>query len=102
MKKLALVLASLAGIGFAAPGYAMENSATQERIQLAQAGVSVSIGERPAIRHRTIIRHDRGNHYGWRNNRGHRHGWRNHYGRGDNVVIVKKRKPAKRTVIIER
>jgi hypothetical protein len=102
MKKFALVLASLAGIGFAAPGYAMDSSSKQERIQLAQAGVSVSIGERPAVRDRTIIRHDRGHHYGWRNNRGRHYGWRNHYGRGDNVVIVKKRKPAKRTVIIER
>ena len=102
MKKLALVIASLAGIGFAAPGYAMESSVAREPIQLAQAGVSVSIGERPAVRERTIVRHDRGNHYGWRNGRGHRYGARNHYGRGDNVVIVKKRKPAKRTVIIER
>lgn len=52
MKKIALVVASLAGIAFASPGYAMETSATQERIQLAQAGVSVSIGERPAVRRR--------------------------------------------------
>ena len=59
MKKFALILASLAGIGFAAPGYAMEGSAAQERIRLAQANVSVSVGERPAVRH------DRGNHYGW-------------------------------------
>ena len=101
MKKFALVLASLAGIGFATPGYAMEGSATQERIQLAQANVSVSVGERPAVRHRTIVRHDRGNHYGWRNGRGHHYGAHNHYGRADNVVIVKKR-PANRTMIIER
>ena len=101
MKKFALVLASLAGIGFAAPGYAMESSAAQERIQLAQ-NFSVNVGERPAVRHRTIIRHDRGNHYGWRNGRGHRYGARNHYGRADNVVIVKKRRPANRTMIIER
>ena len=102
MKKFALVLASLAGIGFAAPGYAIEGGAAQDRIQLAQANVSVSVGERPAVRHRTIVRHDRGNNYGWRNGRGHRYGARNHYGRADNVVIVKKRKPAKKTVIIER
>ena len=102
MKKFALVLASLAGIGFAAPGYAMEGSAAQERIQLAQANFSVNVGERPAVRHRTIVRHDRGNHYGWRNGRGYRYGARNHYGRGDNVMIVKKRQPANRTVIIER
>ena len=103
MKKFALVLTSLAGIGFAAPGYAMEGSAAQERIQLAQANVSVSVGERPsAVHHRTIVRHDRGNHYGWRNGRSHRYGAYNHYGRADKVVIVKKRKPTKKTVIIER
>ena len=102
MMNFALVLASLAGIGFAAPGYAMEGSAALERIQLAQANVSVSVGERPAVRHRTIVRHDRGNHYGWRNGRGHHYGARNHYARADNLVIVKKRKPAKKTVIIER
>ena len=49
MKKFALVLASLAGIGFAATGYAMEGSPAQERIRLAQANVSVSVGERPAV-----------------------------------------------------
>jgi len=102
MKKLALVIASLGCIGFAAPGYSMESSVAQERIQLAQAGVSVSIGERPAVRERTVVRHDRGHHYGWRNGRGNRYGAHNHYGRGDNVVIVKKRKPARKTVIIER
>ena len=93
MKKLALVLASVAGLGFAAPSYASDNSARDGRIQLAQAGVSVSIGERPAVRKKVIVRSDR--------DRGRR-AWRAHNARADSVVIVKKRKPAKRTVIIER
>jgi hypothetical protein len=42
-----------------------------------------------------VVRHDRGYH------RGYRHGHR-HYGRSNNVVIVKKRAPARKTVIIER
>jgi len=93
MRKIALVMASLAGIGFAGPGYATDDSAAQGRVQLAQAGVSVSIGDRPAVRSRVVVRdHDRGYH----------RGWRSHRAQADRVVIVKKRKPAKKTVIIER
>jgi hypothetical protein len=95
MRKLTLALASVAALGFAAPSFASENSAAQGRIQLAQAaGVSVSVGERPAVRSRVIVRGDR--------DRDHRRGWRSHRAQADSVVIVKKRKPVKRTVIIER
>lgn len=90
MKKLALMLASVAVVGFATPSFASD-SAAQGRVQLAQAvGVSVGVGDGPRVRSRTVIRHDRGLHRGWR-----------HHARGD-VVIVKKRKPARKTVIIER
>jgi hypothetical protein len=95
MKKLALVMASVAGLGFATPSFASDVNASQGRIQLAQAGVSVSIGERPAARSRVIVRerHDRGHHRGWRHHRAH----------ADHVVVVKKRKPIKKkTVIIDR
>ncbi len=94
MRKLTLALASVAAIGFAAPSFASESSTAQGRIQLAQAaGVSVSIGERPAVRSRVVVR-ERDRH--------HRRHWRSHRASSDSVVIVKKRKPAKRTVIIER
>jgi hypothetical protein len=98
MNKLALMAASVALLGFTTPSFASD-SAAQGRIQLAQAaGVSVSVGDGPRVRSGVVVRHDRGYH------RGHRHGYRghSHYGRGDNVVIVKKRKPARKTVIIER
>ena len=92
MKKLALMLASVAVVGFATPSFASD-SAAQGRVQLAQAaGVSVSVGDGPRVRSRTVIRerHDRGLHRGWRS-----------HARGD-VVIVKKRRPAHKTVIINR
>ena len=96
MKKLALVMASVAGLGFATPSFASDVNASQDRIQVAQAGVSVSIGDRPASRSRVIVRdrhHDRGHHRGWRHHRAH----------ADHVVVVKKRKPIKKkTVIIDR
>ena len=92
MKKIALVLASVAGLGFTVPSFAMDNSAPQDRIQLAQADFSVRVGE-PRARERVVVRdHDRGYH----------RGRRNHRAEADRVVIVKKRKPAKKTVIIER
>jgi hypothetical protein len=74
------------------PSFASDNAA-QGRIQLAQAaGVSVSVGDGPRVRSGVVVReHDRGYRSGYR-----------HYGRSDNVVIVKKRKPARKTVIIER
>ncbi len=93
MTKLALMAASVAVLGFATPSFASDTAAAG-RIQLAQAaGVSVSVGDGPRVRSGVVVRerHDRGYH------RGHRY-----YGRGDNVVIVKKRKPARKTVIIER
>jgi hypothetical protein len=95
MRKLALVMASVAGLGFAAPAVAMDNSASQDRIQLAQADFSVRIGDRnrDRVRERTVIRTDR--------DRGYHRGWRSR-AHSDNVVIVKKRKPARKTVIIER
>ena len=92
MQKLALVMASVATLGFATPSFASDQA--QAPIQLAQAaGVSVSVGDAPRVRSSVVVRerHDRGYHRGWR-----------HHARGDSVVIVKKRKPAKRTVIIER
>jgi hypothetical protein len=92
MKKLALMLASVAVVGFATPSFASDTAA-QDRVQLAQAaGVSVSVGDGPRVRSGVVVRerHDRGLHRGWR-----------HHARGD-VVIVKKRKPARKTVIIER
>lgn len=98
MRKLALVMASVAGLGFAAPAVAMDNSASQDRIQLAQADFSVRVGgdrNRDRVRERTVIRSDRGD-------RDHGRNWRSHRAHSDNVVIVKKRKPARKTVIIER
>jgi hypothetical protein len=95
MNKLALLAASVAVLGFANPSFASDGAA-QGRIQLAQAaGVSVSVGDGPRVRSGVVVRHDRGYH------RGYRHGHR-HYGRSNNVVIVKKRAPARKTVIIER
>lgn len=95
MNKLALLAASIAVLGFTAPSFASDNSAAQGRVQLAQAGVSVSIGERPVSRSRVVVREDRGRHHGWR----HRH----HNARAERVVIVKKnRAPARKTVIIDR
>lgn len=97
MNKLALLAASVAVLGFATPSFASDGAA-QGRIQLAQAaGVSVSVSVRdgPRVRSGVVVRHDRGYH------RGYRHGHR-HYGRSNDVVIVKKRAPARKTVIIER
>jgi hypothetical protein len=91
MTKLALMAAAVAVLGFTTPSFASD-SAAQGRIQLAQANFSVSVGDRPAVRSRTVIRES---------DRGYRRGYRQ-YGRSDNVVIVKKRKPARKTVIIER
>jgi hypothetical protein len=91
MSKVALMAASVAVFGFATPSFASDTAAAG-RIQLAQAGVSVSVGDGPRVRSGVVVR-DR--------DRGYRRGYR-HYGRGDNVVIVKKRKPARKTVIIER
>jgi hypothetical protein len=81
MKKLVLAATAIAALGFVS--YATDNAAAQ--------GVSVSVGT-PAVRSGVVVRerHDRGLHRGWR-----------HHARGD-VVIVKKRKPARKTVIIER
>ena len=82
MKKLVLAAATIAALGFVS--YATDNAAAQ--------GVSVNVGT-PAVRSGVVVRerHDRGYHRGWR-----------HHARGDSVVIVKKRKPARKTVIIER
>ena len=94
MNKFALLAASVAVLGFTAPSFASDNAAASGRIQLAQAGVSVSVGERPAVRSRVVVReryHDRGYHRGWRHN-----------ARADRVVIVKKHRPAHKTVVIER
>jgi len=93
MRKFALVMASVAGLGFAAPAFASDNGAGEARIQLAQLGVSVNVGT-PGV----VVR-DRGYHRGHRHHR-HRH-YHNHRAQGD-VVIVKKRKPARKTVIIDR
>jgi hypothetical protein len=94
MRKLAFILASVAGLGFTAPGFATENVAAQDRIQLAQADFSVRVGTpRRAERNRVVIRDG---------DRHHRRHWRSHRAETDRVVIVKKRKPARRTVIIER
>ena len=92
MNKLALLAASVAVLGFTAPSFASDNAAAQGRVQLAQAGVSVSIGERPVTRSRVVVRE-----------RHHHHGMRHHNARAERVVIVKKKRvPARRTVIIER
>jgi hypothetical protein len=94
MNKLALMAASVAVLGLATPSFASD-SVAQGRIQLAQAaGVSVSVGDGPRVRSRVVVRerhHDRGYHRGWR-----------HSARADRVVIVKKHRPARKTVIIER
>jgi hypothetical protein len=95
MKKLALVLASVAGLGFVTPSIAMENSAPQARIQLAQADFSVRIGEPRRHRHvreKVIVREGRGHHH-------HRH-WRGHDSRAESVTIVKRRPAVKKKVII--
>jgi hypothetical protein len=92
MRKLALVMASVAGLGFAAPAVAMENSAAQGRIQLAQLSVSVGT-PRATVRERVIVRGDR--------DRRHNRNWRSHRAQSDSVVIVK-RKPMRKTVIIQR
>jgi hypothetical protein len=94
MNKLALLAASVAVFGFTAPSFASDNTAAAGRIQLAQAGVSISVGDRPAVRSRVVVRerhHDRGYHRGYRHN-----------ARADRVVVVKKHRPARKTVIIER
>ncbi len=93
MMKFALVMASVAGLGFAAPAFASDNAAGAARIQLAQAGISVNVGT-PGV-----VVHDRGYHRGHRHHHDRR--WHNHRAQGD-VVIVKKRKPARKPVIIER
>lgn len=98
MKKLALVMASMAGLGFATPSFASDASAASGRIQLAQAGVSISVGDAPRVRSGVVVR-DRGYHRGHRH---HYHRGHGHYGRSGDVVVVKKRKPARKTVIIER
>ena len=99
MNKLALMAALVAVFGFTTPSFASDTAAAG-RIQLAQAaGVSVSVGDGPRVRSGVVIR-DRDRGYRHRD-RGYRHG-HHHYGRGDSVVIVKKRKPARKTVIIER
>ncbi len=92
MTKLALLAAaSVAVLGFATPSFASDDT-SQARIQLAQLSVGVNVGDRPRVRSGVVIReHDRGYRRGYRS-----------YGRNDNVVIVKKRKPARKTVIIER
>ena len=95
MRKLALVMASVAGLGFVTPSIASDDSAALGRVQLAQAaGVSISVGDRPAVRSRVVVRE--------RHDRGHHRGWRHHRAQADTVVIVKKRKPMRRHVIIER
>lgn len=92
MRKFALVMASVAGLGFAAPAFASDNAAGEARIQLAQLGVSVNVGT-PGV----VVR-DR--HYRHRHHHHRRH-YHSHRAQGD-VVIVKKRKPARKTVIIDR
>ena len=101
MNKLALLAASIAVLGFTAPSFASDNSAAQGRVQMAQAGVSVSIGDGsrarsdgPRVRSRVVVREDRGRHHGMRHH--HRHN-----ARAERVMIVKKRAPAP-TVIIDR
>ena len=93
MKTVALVLASVAGLGFATPSVAMESTAPQARIQMAQADFSVRVGEpRRHVREKVIIR-DR--------DRGHRH-WRGYNSRAESVTVIKRRPAVKKKVIIER
>jgi hypothetical protein len=92
MRKFALVLASVAGFGFAAPAFASDNDAAAPRLQLAQLGVSVNVGT-PGVVVRDRHYHRRHHH--------HRRHYHSHRAQGD-VVIVKKRKPARKTVIIDR
>jgi hypothetical protein len=95
MKKLALVVASVAGLGFVTPSVAMENSAPQARIQLAQADFSVRIGEpRRHVREKVIVREGRGHRH-------HRH-WRGYDSRAESVTVIKRRPAVKKKVIIER
>jgi hypothetical protein len=92
MRKFALVLASVAGFGFAAPAFASDSDAVAPRLQLAQLGVSVNVGT-PGVVVRDRHYHRRHHH--------HRRHYHSHRAQGD-VVIVKKRKPARKTVIIDR
>jgi hypothetical protein len=92
MRTFALMMASVAGLGLATPAFASDNSAA--RVQLAQAGISVNVGT-PGVVVRD--RHYRHRHH----NRYHSRHWHGHRAQGD-VVVVKKRKPARKTVIIER
>lgn len=97
MKTLALAMAAAATLAFTAPTFAA--SAAPDRIQLAQADVTVRVGgERHGDRHmrrmhREVRMHrDYGRHEGWR----HRH----HDGmrrtviikkRGNGTTVIKKR-----------
>jgi hypothetical protein len=92
MRKFALVLASVAGLGFAAPAFASDKDAVAPRMQLAQLGVSVNVGT-PGV----VVRERNYN----RRHHHHRRHYHSHRAQSD-VVIVKKRKPARKTVIIDR
>jgi hypothetical protein len=92
MRKFALVLASVAGLGFAAPAFASDDGAAAPRMQLAQLGVSVNVGT-PGVVVRDRHYHRRHHH--------HRRHYHSHRAQSD-VVIVKKRKPVRKTVIIDR
>jgi hypothetical protein len=80
MKKFALAMAAAATLAFTAPAFAA--STTPDRIQLAQADVTVKkVTRSDGVRKKVVIRHRgdtvrrkvviRDRHHGWRH-----HGWR--------------------------
>jgi hypothetical protein len=89
MRKLALALAAVAALGFAAPSFVGDASAAQG-VKVAAAGTTVKVRHGHA-RHATkmIVRRDRGLHRGWAHSR--------HYGATKKVVI--KRAGPRHTVV---
>jgi hypothetical protein len=78
VRKLALILATSALFGLAAPAFAVEGTtATQARTTMAQANVNTT-AKAKVVRHRRgvnkLVRHDRGLHRGFTHSR--------HYGYG--------------------
>jgi hypothetical protein len=99
MKTLALAMAAAATLAFTAPSFAA--SAAPDRIQLAQADVSVRIGgdhhrgdrHRHSDRREVRMHRDHGRHEGWRDHDRHH---------GNKVVIIKKHRGNGTTVIKKR
>ena len=80
MRKLALALAAVAALGFAAPSFVGGASAAQGlKVAAADTKVTIKRGHRHAHTNRVVVRRDRGLHRGWAHSR--------HYGTTKKVVI---------------